>query len=221
MNVNDLPAITSQIALGLCLASVAGLRAFLPLLVVGVLAHLGVVHLNEAFEWLGSPAAIAVLAVSVVADFLADKIPLIDHALDIIHTVIRPAAGVVAIAGTQAHLGSHAAELMGLALGIPIAGGVHMLKSGTRVASTAMSAGLLSPVISFAEDFSAVVVCVLAVFAPFVTLAIICLGIAALVTLLKRVRRSNYFLPREHWRHVVVRFVSGFLKRYEGPERPG
>ena len=137
--------IVLQLLLGLSLASAAGLRAFLPLLVLAVAARFHVAHIGGQFAWLHSNAAIIVLAVATVAELLADKLPIVDHALDVLQTVVRPAAGALAVAGTQAHLDPMTAAIVGLILGAPLAAGFHVAKGATRVASTATTAGPRQP----------------------------------------------------------------------------
>ncbi len=157
-----------QLFLGLALASAAGLRAFLPLLGLALAAHfhLGGVGVSQQFAWLRSDTALAVLAVATAAELLADKVPLVDHALDALQTVIRPVAGALAVAGTQQHLDPTTAAVLGLVLGAPLAGGLHLAKGGARLASTATTAGLANPFLSLAEDGTSLGLTVLALAAP-------------------------------------------------------
>ncbi|HEX5322856.1 MAG TPA: DUF4126 domain-containing protein, partial [Capsulimonadaceae bacterium] len=122
--------------MGLSLASAAGLRAFLPLLALAVAAHFGFVHLNGRFLWLQSSGALIALGAAAVVEILADKVPVLDHALDALQTVVRPAAGVLAVASTQSHMDPMMAGVLGLILGAPLAGTVHVAKGSARLAST-------------------------------------------------------------------------------------
>ena len=158
--------IIQNLLLGLALASAAGLRAFLPLLGLAAAAHFGYVHLNGQFAWLRSDTALVTLAIAAVAEFLADKVPVVDHALDALQTIIRPLAGALAVAGTQQHLDPATAAILGLILGAPLAGGLHLTKGGTRLASTAATAGLANPALSLAEDGASLVLTILALVAP-------------------------------------------------------
>lgn len=159
--------ILPQLLLGLSLASAAGLRAFLPLLVLAAAAHFGVVHLNGQFAWLGSGTALIVLGVAAAAEVLADKIPVVDHALDAVQTLVRPAAGALAMASTQSHFDPVTAGVLGLIMGAPLAGTLHAAKGGTRLASTATTAGMANPFLSLAEDAASAGLSVLAVFVPY------------------------------------------------------
>ncbi|MBV9850863.1 MAG: DUF4126 domain-containing protein [Armatimonadetes bacterium] len=155
-----------QILMGLALASAAGLRAFLPLLALALGARFHLVPLNGHFAWLHSNTAIAVLAVATVAEVMADKIPLVDHALDAIQSVVRPLAGALAVASTQGHVDPVTAGVLGIILGAPLAGGVHVVKGGTRLASSAATVGLANPFLSLGEDGTSLVISLLAIFVP-------------------------------------------------------
>ena len=159
--------ILPQLLLGLSLASAAGLRAFLPLLVLSAAAHFHVVHLNGQFAWLQSWTALVVLGTAAVAEVLADKIPVVDHALDAVQTLVRPAAGALAMASTQSHFDPVTAGVLGLIMGAPLAGTLHAAKGGTRLASTATTAGLANPFLSLAEDTASAGLSLLAVFVPY------------------------------------------------------
>ena len=159
-------SVVEQILVGVSLASAAGLRAFLPLLALALGARFHVVPLNGPFSWLHSNTAIVVLAVATVAEMLADKVPLVDHALDALQTVIRPLAGAFAVAATQGHLDPVAAGVVGLVVGAPLAGSVHAAKGGTRLASSAATLGIASPFLSVGEDVTTLVLSLLALFVP-------------------------------------------------------
>ncbi|MBW8304201.1 MAG: DUF4126 domain-containing protein, partial [Brevundimonas sp.] len=93
MQVWILPAL-----LGLGLASATGLRTFLPLLMLALAARFEVldVRLIEQMQWLISWPAIAALGVATTAEFLGDKVPVIDHGLNAVGYVTRPVAGAIA-----------------------------------------------------------------------------------------------------------------------------
>lgn len=156
----------SQLLLGLSLASASGLRAFLPLLVMAVAARFHVIPLNGQFAWLHSTTALVVLGIATTAELLADKVPVVDHALDALQTVVRPAAGALALAASQSHADPMLAAVLGLILGAPIAGSLHLAKGGTRLASTATTAGMANPALSLLEDIASLGLSLLAVYLP-------------------------------------------------------
>jgi len=155
-----------QILLGLSLASAAGLRAFIPLLTLALASRFGLIHLNGQFAWLHSTASLVVLSVAALAELLADKIPVLDHALDALQTVVRPAAGALAMAGSQSDLSPMNAAILGLVVGAPLAGSLHVAKGGTRLASTGLTAGLANPFLSLIEDGTSLLLSVLGIFVP-------------------------------------------------------
>lgn len=140
--------------LGVGLAASCGLRTFLPLLLVSLAArfHLFGFEPNGHLAWLGSLPALAALGVATVAEFVGDKIPLVDHGLALVGTVTRPAAGALAAASAFHLADPGTAALAGLIIGAPTAFAFHTAQAGTRVASTATTGGLGNPVVSLAED---------------------------------------------------------------------
>ena len=64
------------------LSTASGLNAYVPLLVAGLLARYSdLVHLNPPYDLLAHPGVLTVLALLAALDFLADKVPVVDHAL--------------------------------------------------------------------------------------------------------------------------------------------
>jgi uncharacterized membrane protein len=144
--------IVLPLGLGIALAASAGLRAFAPLFTVSLLSWLGYLELGDAMAWLGSPATTLCLAVAVLVELLADKIPLVDHLMDAVGTVVRPIAG--ALVGTSLVVGTDPllATVAGLAAGGAVAGLAHAGKASVRLGSTGSSGGLANPAVSLLED---------------------------------------------------------------------
>lgn len=155
--------------LGLGLAASSGLNTFLPLLVLALAARLELfgVQLNGSFAWLYSDAALATLGVASLAEIIADKVPAMDHALDVLGTVARPAAGALVAASVFKDSDPSFAVILGLIIGAPTAFSFHAAKAGTRVTSSAGTFGMLNPVLSFFEDMAAIIMIFTALLAPF------------------------------------------------------
>ena len=84
------------------LSSSAGLNAYLPLLIVALTARFtNLIELRPPFDWLTNPWVIGVLVVLLLIETVADKIPAVDHANDVIQTVVRPAAGAILFAANS------------------------------------------------------------------------------------------------------------------------
>lgn len=183
--------LTWQLMMATGLAASAGLRAFLPLLVVGVAGRLEWVPLGDRFEWMSSTAALTVFAVAVVVEVLADKIPLVDHSLDVVATFARPVAGALVAASPLTALDPLPAAVVGIILGGGVAGGVHAAKSSLRLVSTAGTGGLANPAVSMAEDAVSLAGSVSALFVPFATF-VLAVGV---LWMLWRFRRRGRRLP--------------------------
>ncbi|AWN22443.1 DUF4126 domain-containing protein [Deinococcus irradiatisoli] len=154
----------SGLLTSLGLSSAAGLNAYLPLLIVGLLQRFGVVPLPETYALLGHPAVLAGLAVLGTLDFIGDKVPGLDHALHLFGGVIHAASGAVLFAS---HAGlTHLSPAASLLLGLLVAGSVHLGRAAVRPASTALTGGLGNPVLSAAEDATSLTLSLSALFAP-------------------------------------------------------
>ena len=187
MELGELWAWVTAIALGVGLAATAGLRAWLPLLLAGALARFDVVSLGESFGFLSSTPALVLFAVATVVEIVADKIPAVDHVLDLVSTVVRPAAGALLAASALYQVNDPLiAVVIGICVGAPVALGPHVAKSAFRAASSATTAGIANPTVSFVEDGLANALFVLAVVLPILA-ALMVAVIAYLV--IRRLRR--------------------------------
>ncbi len=149
------------------LSASAGLNAYIPLLVVALLARFTpLIKLNPPWDTLTSWWIIGLLVLLSVVEFFADKIPVINHVNDLIQTVIRPAAGAIVFAAS-ANVVDNVSPLLALAMGLLLAGAVHTAKAAVvRPAVTATTAGLGNVPVSLAEDTVATLVSVLSVVVP-------------------------------------------------------
>src|SRR5258708_34076397 len=95
--------------LGLAFAS--GINAYLPMLSFAIAARFFHLYkVNPNFAFITSNWCIAALVLLTLLDFVADKIPVIDHIWDVIHTAIRPIAGALIAAASygQVTINTHA-----------------------------------------------------------------------------------------------------------------
>jgi len=174
MVVSRLAEFLPVLAMGIALAAAAGLRAWLPLLAAGGLARLGALELGPSFRFLASDRALIILAVATVIELVGDKIPAVDHALDMLGTPLRPLAGAVLAASVLGTVTDPLTSmLLGAAVGAPTALVPHVAKSALRAVSTTATAGLANPALSFVEDALTVVLLVLAVLIPIVVVALV------------------------------------------------
>ncbi len=83
------------------LSASAGLNAYIPLLTVALLARFtNLIALQSPWDTLTSWWVIGVLVVLSAVEFLADKVPAVNHINDIIQTFIRPVAGAILFAAS-------------------------------------------------------------------------------------------------------------------------
>jgi hypothetical protein len=167
MNVESLTEFLPALALAIALAASAGLRAWLPLLLAGGLARLGVLDLGPSFQFLSSNKALVVFGVATLVEIVGDKIPAVDHALDVLGTPLRPAAGALLAASVLGTVSDPlTAIVLGTAVGAPSALVPHAAKSALRAVSTATTGGLANPLLSLLEDVVSIVTFVAAVLVP-------------------------------------------------------
>src|SRR5438876_1631301 len=90
------------------LAFASGINAYLPLLSFAIaIRWLHLYKVNPNFAFITSDWFLVVLVILTIMDFVADKIPLIDHTWDVTQTVIRPIMGaIVAAAGIPSFPGT-------------------------------------------------------------------------------------------------------------------
>jgi uncharacterized membrane protein len=153
---------------GIALAAPAGLNAYIPLLAVAVGQRLGWLELRQPFDVMGEWWVIAIIAVLLVIELVADKVPAIDSVNDGIQTFVRPAAGgIVAVAASgDAQVNS----IVMVVLGIVLAGGMHAAKAAARPVLNVSTGGTAAPAVSAAEDVGAVGMSALAIIAPFIAI---------------------------------------------------
>ncbi len=178
--------------LGLGLASATGLRTFLPLLMLALAAKFGLfgIDLNDRMAWLADWPAISALAVASVVEFAGDKVPVVDHGLNVLGAFTRPIAGAVAAGSVFAGVDPMTAAIAGLIVGAPTAFAFNAAQGGARLTSTATTGGLGNPVLSFIEDVLSFLMVVLAFLAP-VLVPILMIVLAIAVFRLARRTRSR------------------------------
>jgi hypothetical protein len=183
---------------GLGLSAAAGLNAYIPLLLVGVLARFtDVITLPEPYRWMQSGWAIGVVAVLLLAELVLDKVPVVDHVNDAVQTLVRPTVGGVIFAATTAAAQADASPWMqahpwvGVLLGVAVAGVVHATKATARPLVNVGTVGTATPVVSAAEDLASLGMSLVAVFLPVLVVVVILLLGWAGFALVRRARRRR------------------------------
>jgi len=182
------------------LSGSAGLNAYLPLLVVALLARFtNLIHLREPWTALTSGWSIAVLVILLIIETVADKVPAVNHVNDVIQTLVRPAAGAILFAASS-NVITDVHPVLAMVCGLLVAGSVHVVKSAAiRPAVTAISAALsggvatvpANIVVSTLEDVVAVVASLVAVIVPAILALVLLIAVIGIVWWLMNQQRSR------------------------------
>jgi Domain of unknown function (DUF4126) len=117
-------------------AWLSGINLYATVLTLGLLQRFNLVHLPGDLGYLSHTWIIVLSGVLYLVQFIADKIPAIDSAWDMIHTFIRVPAGAVLAATALAHF-DPTVRLAAFLLGGGIALSSHGTKTATRLAANA------------------------------------------------------------------------------------
>ena len=178
-------------ALGLALAALAGVRAYLTVFGIGLAGLLGWVDLPPALQVTTSPWVLGTAGALTVIEFLADKIPGVDSGWDLLQTLLRIPVGTFLAAATlspDGHLGAGA-----LVAGAGAALLTHGLKTGTRVAINASPEPVSNWGASLGEDTLVASALALTFSHPLLALGLVVGVLAAAATL-------AWWLARTVWR---------------------
>ena len=151
------------------LSASAGLNAYIPLLVVSLLAKFtNLINLSEPWQALESWWIIGLLIVLSIVEFVADKVPAVNHINDIVQSFIRPTAGAILFAAS-ANVITDIHPVISIAAGLLVAGSVHAIKSVVvRPAVTATTGGTANIPVSMLEDTVSTALSVLSIVLPIV-----------------------------------------------------
>ena len=181
---------------GMGLSAAAGLNAYIPFLVVALIARFtDYITLPVGYEWIESNWAIGIGAALLLAEVILDKIPAVDTINDTIQTFIRPSMGGLIFAATTA-----AAQLdnstwmkenpwVSVVLGVLISGLVHTGKMAARPVINVGTVGTGAPVVSTLEDISSLGLSLIALIAPLLVIVALALLAWLLIWMWLRVRR--------------------------------
>ena len=174
------------------LSASAGLNAYIPLLVVSLLAKFtNLIELAEPWNTLESWWVIGVLAVLGTVEFVADKVPAVDQVNDAIQTFIRPIAGAIVFA-TSANTITEVSPVLSMICGLLVAGSVHAAKSVVaRPVIEASTVGVGVPIASTLEDVFATIISILSVALPILMIIVFFLTIWLVALLVKRFKKPQ------------------------------
>lgn len=190
-----------ELLTGFGLATAAGLNAYIPMLSMGLLGRFtNLVNLPAGWAWLENGWVLAIVAVLLAVEIVADKIPALDSVNDAVQTFVRPTAGgIVFGSGTAAQTAAvtdpgefaRTGQWVPVAIGVVTALVVHLTKTAVRPAANAATAGIAAPVLSTVEDVVSVSLTFVAILIPVLVVIIVVGLIWGAVRLLRRRRRRH------------------------------
>ncbi|MBN2072986.1 MAG: DUF4126 domain-containing protein [Actinobacteria bacterium] len=175
------------------LSASAGLNAYIPLLVVSLLAkYTDLIKLNSPWDAMTSWWVIGVLIFLSVIEVLADKITAVNHVNDIIQSFVRPAAGAIVFAASSSSI-AHVNTVLALIAGLFVSGSVSAVKSlAIRPTVTVTTGGTANVPVSIAEDVTSTTVSVLSVVVPIIAACLFVLVTAiVIIRLVKRRKKTE------------------------------
>ncbi|MBP6798633.1 MAG: DUF4126 domain-containing protein [Luteimonas sp.] len=167
-------------AIGILLAWLAGIRAYLTVFGVGIAGALGWLDLPPALEATTSPWVLGVSGALALAEFFADKIPGVDTGWDLLQTLARVPAGAFLAAAALSPDGQLGAGMLATGAGVALSS--HLLKAGSRALLNTSPEPVSNWTASAAEDVVVVGALGLVWAYPWAALAIV-LGIGVVVAL--------------------------------------
>ncbi|AMA10785.1 DUF4126 domain-containing protein [Picosynechococcus sp. PCC 73109] len=171
------------LCIGVTLSAAAGFRIFIPPLILSGMAIFGDLSLGEDFVWLGTYPAFFAFGIATIVEILAYYIPVVDNLLDGIEIPLAIAVGTLLTSASLGQLTELEPLLqwtLAILAGGSTAGTIETFTAVTRGASTTATGGIANPVVSTVEALSAGVLSLLALFVPFLAIAIVVgvLGVA-------------------------------------------
>ena len=175
-------------ALGLGAAWASGINVYAVVLTLGLLDAAGWIALPPDLQPLSSALVLSVAGALFLIEFVADKIPGVDHVWDAIHSFIRIPAGAVLAAASFGEVSAEWAIAAGL-LGGTLALGSHLSKAGTRAAVNLSPEPFSTWTVSLLEDMVAVIAVIVALLQPLVFLVALAIIVALTIWLLPKLLR--------------------------------
>ena len=169
----------------------SGVNAYLVVLVLGIAERVG--GFEQIPDELGRWDVLAVAALMYAFEFVADKVPYVDSAWDVISTAIRPVVGGaigVLLAGDSESMNA----LVGGIVGGSSALGSHSVKTGTRLAINSVPEPFSNVTVSATEDIVVLALVWFAIEHPYIAAGIagtfLLVGLVVLWFAIKLIRRG-------------------------------
>ena len=176
---------------------VSGINLYASVAMLGLLSRFAHLHLPGELTVLSNWWIIGIAIALYVIEFVADKVPWIDTAWDLIHTFIRIPAGAVIAAAAFGDF-DKSVQVVAFLLGGGLAFTSHGTKASTRALLNVSPEPVTNIIASLVEDGVAIISMLLAAFFPILLVIVVLIGVAISLVLLPRIFR--YF--RGAWRRV-------------------
>ncbi len=182
-----------SLVMGLGLSASCGFRVFVPLLIASIASRMGILHLGDGFQWMGSTPAIICFGAATVFEIAGYYIPFVDNILD---TITTPASVVAGTLLTASAILPDIDPMLKWGLAIIVGGGsAGIIQAGTamtRATSTVTTAGAANPVVATIEHILAISGSLLSLIIPFIIATVICILIVIFL----------FFVIRYFKRHI-------------------
>jgi hypothetical protein len=183
------------------LPAAAGLNAYATILTFGLMLKFHLIKdptfLTPQYQTFASDGIIMIALVCYVLEFLADKIPAVDHVWDAIHTLIRPFVGALLAFYSIGALdpdASYALVALATVLGGSVATITHSTKATVRLVSTNATLGTANWFLSLLEDVIAILGSYLAVTNPSLAGALVIGFLVLFVMFFPKISKVAYAL---------------------------
>jgi hypothetical protein len=170
----------------------SGINAYATLLVFGMLARWQPsMFSGDLARFFSSTPVLIAVGVMYAIEFVADKVPAIDHVWDAIHTFIRPLAGALVAYASVSDKMPQGAVIVASIIAGGAALGAHVTKASVRAASTVTTGGVANPLLSFFEDVFAFGNTLVAILLPWLVAAVMVAVLVFFVRIRMSARRQS------------------------------
>lgn len=193
---------TALLGTTLGLGFTSGLNLYATIFITGLLIRFEWLPLPGSLEGLhvlASPVVLLVAGILYIVEFLADKIPVVDHVWDAFHTFIRPLGAC--LLAWRAVTGAAIPEPVAFAV-ILLAGGAALATHGTKasgrvaIAATGGHLAGLGVIASLVEDVGAFALAPLAIGHPIAMLVIVVVTLVVIGAMAFRIFRPRRAVDR-------------------------
>ena len=182
-------------------AWLSGINLYATVFMLGILQRFNMAHLPGDMSYVAHTWVLILSGSLFAVQFIADKIPVVDSAWDLVHTFIRVPAGAVLAATAFAHF-DPSVRLAAMLLGGGIALSSHSAKTATRLAVNTSPEPLSNVAMSLAGDAVTVGGTALMVHYPVLILVLVAIAVVISIIMIRMIWK---FMRRLFGGRSVVR----------------